>query len=249
MKQLWIAGCTLLCTSTVCAEDAFVYYAGLAAGLNLNGAQLTDSSTLTIPTQFATTTHGDQYVNALNAVGKVQLGAGFRASSYYLGAELSGEVFNGNFGSVSDGFTDTQPPLSMRDQSSVYLNDFELALDLKPGVYFYKHTLLYARVGVGMNELTLEQKADASNTDTHQTIQNHHSTSEDVYPWRVGIGIERRFHEDFSVALDYVYTQYENISQSHHAISEELEDSTLDSSSSASDISRQTIMLGFNYYL
>jgi len=260
VKKLWLLGIVLFFAHSVWAEEddedySWSYYAGVSGGVNINAGQMNQILSFENEGVFTAIPEANFDTDETSAIGQIQLGAGLSNEYFYWGAELSGQLFNGDFDAVTSDFTQTTFPSEhqqIKDTSQLSLNDFELALDFKPGFYLFKETLLYARIGVAVNELTLEQSGFATieSTDPGDVkIQTHSSTSKNVYPFRLGLGIERYFSEDFSIVMDYVYTQYENISTSTHAKQTTPPLSTLDAYSEATDISRQTVMLGFNYYL
>lgn len=260
MKKLWL-GFVLLFAHTAWAEEEndfeFLYYAGISGGANVNVAEMAQQMDFLSDHNFIATPIENFDIDNTSVIGQLQLGAGLRNEYFYLGAEVSGQVFDGDFDEVSADFTQTSFPSGnqqIAQTSQLTLNDFELALDFKPGVYLFKDTLLYARVGVAVNELELEQTGLAvlTNTDDPRSdaqLYTNSSASENVYPFRLGLGIERQFYEDFSIVLDYVYTQYEDISTNDFVSQSTPQFASLDAHSEATNISRQTVMLGFNYYL
>ncbi|MFA6036663.1 MAG: outer membrane beta-barrel protein [Legionellales bacterium] len=257
MKKLWPLGIILFFAQPVWAmeddEYSWSYYVGVSGGVNNNTSEIAQALNFNLEDNFTAIPTTNFDADNMSAIGQIQLGTGLRNENFYWGAELSGQFFDGDFDTVSSEYIQSTFPSGhqhIEGNSQLSMNDFELALDFKPGVYLFEQTLLYARIGVAINELTLEQNSFAnleSGDPNNVHIQTNSSTSKNVYPFRLGLGIERQFSEDFSILIDYVYTQYENISTSAHG--EQVPLATLDAYSEATDITRQTVMLGFNYYL
>lgn len=266
MKKLWIAPLALF-SSHAMAEvslDHIIWYAGLAGGVGFNSAEidhLTETTTSDkngqIFSQGFIPYTGD--TQQFSGVGQAQVGAGLRSHMFYLGVELLAQVTNGDFGTISDqihftGLTPDVPDSALAYHTSLNMNVFEPAFDLKPGVFLSKNTMLYGRIGAAVNTLTLEQNAHYNLVNNASEFTENDSTSSTVVALRAGLGIEHHLHDRFNVFMDYVYTDYGDISLDTQTDEQLFIGETelffdIDTFNTASDVTKQIIMLGFNYYL
>ena len=237
MKQLWMASSVLFIFPAL-TQATVSYYAGISGGANQNAAKITFANAFSDTTSFSAGPNTDANTDNLSGLGQIQLGAGMSDKWFYLGFEAVGQLFSGQFDSVqtSNVQTNLSPTqtITLNDDVKLHLNDFEFAIDLKSGVYVYAKTLLYARGGIGFNQMELRQTSIVNNVTNNITFNSNSSESKDVYPWRVGLGLERHMTTHCSIVMDYIYTQYNDISTTGHGSGSGF---TLDSNSKASDIS------------
>lgn len=251
VKKLLTMISVLFFSNPVLAEDSFSFssYAGVSGGININTGHIDQSMSLEATDIVRITPSGDFDTNHFGPIGQLQFGAGFNTEAFYLGAELSGQLFDGDFDTVSTSFNDSVPSVQTTHTSQLQLNNFEIALDFKPGFYLYENTLIYGRIGIAANELELSENVQTFQELTNEEINIQSQNTEDVYPLRLGVGVERRFNDDWSILIDYIYTRYGDISTQAHNNDVIPPLVIVESSTKATDISRQVVMLGFNYYL
>lgn len=234
------------------AYSSFDYYVGGAAGVTLNSAEIKQRFDISVkntsqPFDDILLTSLDS--DSFHPEGQLQIGGGFRNKYFYLGAELSGQFFDGDFDTLNTEFFANQPQtLQGAKKTELRLRSFEPALDLKPGIFFFKKTLLYARIGIAINRLEINEHSYM----THQGVSLNASKTEskDVYPLRLGLGVERHFTEDMTIGMDYIYTNYGDISVNGFASGTLSDlDTSLTTQSEGTSVFRQAIMLRLNYYL
>ncbi|MGA2654809.1 MAG: outer membrane beta-barrel protein [Gammaproteobacteria bacterium] len=106
-------------------------------------------------------------------------------------------------------------------QTQVSLSDTELDFDLKPGYIFADNFLVYARIGVAFTQLDMNSAGVWTAVGTTYApgfIQNTNQasdanrTSKDVAGFRAGLGAEYLLSEHIGLSLDYIFTDYGDIS-------------------------------------
>lgn len=145
--------------------------------------------------------------------------------------------------------------------SEVKLNPLEFGIDLRPGVLVTPNTLLFGRLGVAFNKLTLNSTTTTSGEYTNGAgftknfsgaITN--TASKSVPGLRLGLGLEQHLNEHLALRLDYVYTYYGKIS-TNNSTAPLIDDGsgtgtvtgTVTDHTSAI-VSNHTVMLGLSYY-
>lgn len=263
MKKLSVISIfSLFFASSVYASEIY-YYGGLSTGAAYSQADMQRNLIVDVflngspagPMTF--TSSGD--TQRFSGLGGVQLGAGMRFDWAYLGVEALGQFSNGSFDSYDTDFSFIGVPTSITNsQTHLRMRDFEPAIDLKPGIFIKKSSLLYARVGIAFNELKIHDDAYYNLIngipDTNPAVANIHlSDSETVTGLRLGAGLEHHLFEQFTLFIDYTYTQYGDIqvAGSNHLATSGSTDFTFDLpiDAKASDVNKQTLRIGFNYYL
>lgn len=247
--------------------DDIIYYAGLAGGGAYHSAQLERNSSNFVssplspdPVSQSSLPYSGN-IDEFAAIGQLQVGVGLRYEFLYLGLEALGQLSNGDFGSAQGEFDLIGVPSSgfpssiFAFDSHLQTNDVEPAIDFKPGLFLSDDTLLYGRIGAAWNEVSLTDTAHYDLVN-HGVIFDASSTqSESVLALRLGLGVEHYLREQFTVFMDYTYTNYGDMSLTRNEnlsaiIGEEFPlDFAITDNSNASDINKQAVMLGFNYYL
>lgn len=245
MKRSWLLSLLITSfTTSLFAGDDWVYYVGGAAGSTFKESDV-ESGFNPNRFQFADITQ----VQTLNSTdfspaGQLQFGVGYKEDDFYLGGEIVGQFFDGGFDPIQEGLN--QSGVMGETRTDLSLRDFEIAFDLKPGIYLFDETLLYARIGFGINRLKLENfTSSEGSAGVYASIFTESETSRDVYPFRLGFGLEREYMEDVTLFIDYVYSRYATISTESEI---EQSNQTLVSVAEATGIHRQSVQLGVNYY-
>lgn len=101
---------------------------------------------------------------------------------------------------------------------STRLAPSELGIDVRPGFFLTPCTLLYGRLGVAYNKLTLHADTNPSvmvtvplTTGTPIVGRDFASKHKKVGALRLGIGLEQSLCENFSIRADYINTHYRGI--------------------------------------
>jgi len=159
------------------------------------------------------------------AIGRVDIGFGHTFNSQiYLGVELgasTGKRRISGFGSapydgLNEGAEDTVTN-SFSTRVSAEADNGEWTVDLKPGLVFSDHALLYGRIGAAFNKVKMnsttsfffeESISDGeiiSGTEKEE-IATHDSC--DQVALRLGLGLAYLVSRHIAVNLDYTYTDY-----------------------------------------
>lgn len=105
--------------------------------------------------------------------------------------------------------------VSLLNKTNVKLNDLEYGIDIKPGFYLSPSSLLYGRIGAAITDLELDSNSllelsfPFSGINVPQLPLNKESDKNTV-GLRLGLGIEQYLNHNFTINLDYIYTDYEN---------------------------------------
>lgn len=137
------------------------------------------------------------------------------------------------------------------------LQSAEFAIDLKPGILLSPVVLLYGRIGKSFNEIKLATNATfivnlIPDPSMNQTFILATNNRENFEGYRLGGGLEAKLTPNWSIALDYIYTDYGKISTAGTK-------DTIDSPATTvfpqgfktfatTDISSQTTLFDVNYY-
>lgn len=263
MKNPWIVlGLSLLGTPAL-ANITSHFYVGFAGGVDyfsadidkqihnvttINNTMLASVSTLPFETN---TQH-------FSGAGQSQIGAGFQIKSFYLGLEALVQLADDDFETVHGdfnfiGLNVNTPNSHLNFDTNLEMNNFEAAIDLKPGLFLSHNTLLYGRVGAAFNEVTLTDDSHYSFINAMIPGNTHTTETEDVTALRLGLGVEHRMHQRFTVFMDYTYTNYRDVSfdtntlLTGNAFGQNFA-FMLQTQDEANDITKQAVMLGVNYY-
>lgn len=98
------------------------------------------------------------------------------------------------------------------------LSPTEPGIDFRPGYFLTPCTMLYGRVGVGYNRLTLHARTLSSALITPPTVivnplvgTETASKHKKVGALRLGVGLEQHLGECMSIRVDYINTHYRGI--------------------------------------
>lgn len=267
MKYPWLAIALSLPTLPAFADihpEDIIFYAGFAAGGAYNSAEISKQThTVTTDPNDIILSQGTLPYSGDSAhfsgVGQVQLGAGLRFDSLYLGIEALGQLSNGDFDTVSGmldfhGIGMDVPSSTFGFDMGLKMNSFEPAIDFKPGWFLSHQTLLYARIGAAFNELTLTENAHYDIVDGRAIADVNASKSENLVALRTGLGVEHHLNQRLHLFMDYTFTNYGDLSlHTNEMVDANLGEFTLhfdiDSQNKADDITKQVVMIGLNYYL
>ena len=179
--------------------------------------------------------------------GSIFAGYGFGCEPFYIGAEIfvkganfktrssnsdsSGSRLIINDGNVLPGpgaaWFGSNTTQSLSSDTHIKLNPIEFGIDLRPGVLLTCDTLLYGRVGVTWNKISVRTDSSASVTFNSATpdigfsaigataavspaltVGNSISNKKTKAAFRVGGGLEQIFCDCLAVRLDYTFTYY-----------------------------------------
>ncbi len=200
----------------------------------------------------------------VSGTGEIRLGYGKSfADWFWVGLEIFGNLGDRDL-TVTDHYdsvfstedpTDITINSDFNNKATVSLNDAEFGIDLRPGVFLTEDTLLYARVGAAFNELELSVNTSFNNEfkgifdDNSFDNSVHAKNSDNVTGLRLGLGVEQKILSQLSLTLDYIFTDYGNISANNsNTIPLETGESTTVNTSSHADVDTHAVMLGINYY-
>jgi len=218
---------------------------------------------------FDTSFHSD----STRGMGQLQLGYALSWGWFFGALEVSvnGSQLNLDQDNVATEYIlgPSQPPIfdnfqaletTITSDIDIALNNFEPVADLKLGFTLPTKTYLYGRVGAAFNTIEVHDSVTFTQfffdySGNHKTIPQSFRTSEskDKVALRFGVGIEHKFFDQVSVALDYVHTEYGSVSVSN------FEDTIIFGTSERSndfqfgvsdevDLTRDVVTLGVNYY-
>lgn len=239
----WILPAVLLCLSSpnLMAEDSSCspfagLYLGGAIGGSFNSAReysTTDLSlnfsetTLRIPrTLQGSTQHSLQGTQRKNNFAVfLYTGYGCAWEDVYLGIEAflkrtdyrktHRATFNATESTNVSSITRLNASVQNTIAFSTRLAPTEPGIDLRPGYFLTPCTLLYGRLGVGYNTLTLHARTVSSATVIPpllvgtpivgtETASKHRK----IGTLRLGLGLEQHLGECMSIRVDYINTQY-----------------------------------------
>jgi opacity protein-like surface antigen len=242
-----------------CAFSGF--YTGIAIGdsVTTGHARATDSVTERVGgTTFVDSRSVRAGLKKNAFVGEIHAGYGEAWDCLYLGGEIffkGGRVRARN--TVSDSSTETVGALtintSITETTSARLRSGEFGIDFRPGVLVNPSSLLYARVGVGFNRLSINRRTTLSasipgvgSASVAGNVINRHKN---VAALRLGAGLETEICANWTIRADYAYTRYR---KAHHAVSSSVVNPVLGtlavSSNSHVSLNNHTMMLGASYY-
>ncbi len=194
-------------------------------------------------------------------IGGIELGIGkVFAQYYYLALEGSAQFEDIETSSSFDVMPTTVTPLTHEETTKAKLTN-ELALTFNPGIVINKTSLLYGKIGPAWGRfsssgnLNFAAAFDPANPVTGQI--NYHEGGSYKTGLRLGLGIEHYFMEHLSLKLEYLNTNYGQISsgKTHTTpllVNGALNPDTEGSSLYASDKIKartNTVMLGLSYRL
>jgi len=256
------------------------FYVGGAAGVSRLSGDIEQTlfgithivlTNITIGTGYLDTSFDAETTRAM---GQIQLGYAIAWDWLFVGLEVSlngsqlhleqhSQAFGDSYGPTEPPFFDSYDAVrtTITSDADIELNNFEPVADLKLGFNLHNKTYLYGRVGAAFNTIEVHDSItytqaffdyfDSAHLNIPQGFRT--SESESKVGLRVGVGVEHKFFDQVSVALDYVHTEYGSVSVSH------FEDTIIAFSSIESsefqfgvsddvDVRRDVVTLGVNYY-
>ena len=139
--------------------------------------------------------------------------------------------------------------------------NWELALDLTPGVILCDSFLLFVRVGVGFNQFSVNSTATFNYTDNNTNtvtpadiaLASNFAGSKKRAGLRLGLGAAHYIGDDLVLTLNYIYTDFGKISTGDtievpQPIVPLLPFKTHFNPGSTTWLKRQSLMIGLNYY-
>lgn len=172
-----------------------------------------------------------QRANLWNGSGVGQIHFGYSLPNipkpWYLSAEIFSDFSSHvmSMSSVASGHYEdifqTPPPaevsqyvVTLWTKTKIKLNDFEYGIDVKPGFYLTHSSLLYGRIGAVINKVDINSNnllnilypAAGSNVPTVSRLDT--SFDKNTIGLRLGTGIEQYLAHNFSINMDYIFTDY-----------------------------------------
>lgn len=157
---------------------------------------------------------------------------------FYLGAELfvKGARATATNSDDANGSTTISPNVAIRvlpevtlsqdiaTQTQSRLRPWEFGIDFRPGFVFCKNAMLYGRVGVAFNRMSVRTSTTYTSGlavaavppisvtfPTNSLIVDNHRNLAGL---RLGLGLEKALCENLTLRTDYVYTHYRRVSNS-----------------------------------
>lgn len=243
-----------------CAFSGF--YTGIAIGDSVTTGHARSTESVTERVGGTTFTDSRSIRGGLkkNAfVGEIHAGYGEAWDCLYLGGEI---FFKGSRVRARNSVTDSATEVvgantvftsTLTETHSARLRSGEFGIDFRPGVLVNPCSLLYARVGVGFNRLSINRRTTfsvtvpgvGSGSVTGNVINRH----KNVAALRLGAGLETEICANWTLRADYAYTRYR---KAHHATSGTIVNPIVGtlgvSSNSHVSLNNHTMMLGASYY-
>lgn len=193
-------------------------------------------------------------------VGALFAGYGFSCDPYYIGGELFVKIANPSY-SIPNYFStgaNADTRLNLISNLNIKTRKTEFALDIRPGILLSDCSLLYARLGIARNKVTLTGTVHASffATDlfSQRTVASSQITSKNTNAFRLGAGMEQMLSSCVSLRVDYIYTFYRKLrtgATSSITYREPLTGSLVQASFSDAikvKTNNYVVMLGLSYY-
>lgn len=219
-------------------------YAGTSFGVLQNLSTIERSSVAEgLGTSDAITPDPSSYSN--NFVANLSLGYGMTWSRFYLAGELSGDFSEHEQITDENRSTNDNNVSSTTNKASVVMDTFGFNADVLPGFLLSLHALLYGRIGLAVNQVTLNTRSSATGQSPTKFAEFSASDKRVKAGLRVGLGLERWVSRCIALRFDYVYTFFGRMSLYR---SENTGASTLNNAGKTK-IGNQKIMLGLVYHL
>lgn len=229
--------------------------------------------TLAVPNSFnASASHSVQHAYKKNSIDiAIYTGYGYAWEDAFLGVEafLHNTHYEAKgkhvFSTSSDtAFTQAALNANLSNVTSIStsLSRIEPGIDVRPGIFLTPCTLLYGRLGVGYNKLTLH-------ADTHPSVlfsytpaaaiirdeREEITRSKKMGALRLGIGLEQNICENIYIRADYINTHYRGTKlrtpAERYTTTTSTGDTLAYTSSTTSRVTsffNNTVTLGMSYY-
>ena len=222
---------------------------GAQGGLSLmvTKAQLdvlsADPTTFLVPMASTLEVHP----HSTDGIGGLFLGYAHMFHTFYLGAEAGADyadqadrisTFMKDYGNAEEFVSDTD----------IKLGSVSYFFDIKPGMLLTQNTVLYLRLGVGVNQI---KTANTTIVDdflvgpAHGELRLFSKNYETGF--RVGLGIEDMITSWLSLRADYVYSYYGTYNDTGSS-SYSLAIGTISATTSLSRITTQTVLIGLAFH-
>lgn len=152
---------------------------------------------------------------------------------------------------------------SSSSSTTIYtkLRRFEPGIDFRPGIFLSSCALLYGRVGIAYNKVSLTSKMnDSTNIVGIGPLELQFSAvnafdafhkNKNIVALRLGIGFEQNICDNVNIRVDYIHTRYRGITTGKRTQTiNNITGLTLtqNSSSILKSFSNNSVMLGISYY-
>lgn len=243
------------------------YYAGIMGGviqtntkLNIDAASLFVSNAVSGSVSLA---EDRVPIYHYTGIGAIYLGYGnfFNDSNFYWAAEIFGNLRKSE-NTLND--AEAEPlnigigiNTSIASSTTVKLRDGEFGADFRPGYLFDLNTMLYGRIGVAFNELTIDNTTTftyLSQGPLLTSIESSSNSRETAF-LRLGVGVEHKFCCNATITADYIYTHYGKLRTSGLANSTSGEDGAILtnnnglSGQASATVHSNVVMLGIRYFM
>jgi len=117
---------------------------------------------------------------------------------------------------------------------------------VRPRVGFAVEDLLvYATGGLAITQLKNQNEfSDTYGEDAHEIANG----SETQFGWTAGAGAEYLFAEDWSIKAEYLYVDFDDISTDGALITDELDDTNINTFNNTADLQSNIVRAGINYH-
>ncbi len=239
------------------------YYAGVMGGVletnaNMSVSALAQYTPFFANNALATLTQDLVKTYRYKGMGEVYLGYGdfFYDSNYYWAIEIFGRIGTSKNTLNNTAIDNQDTNLLLSNSTSMRLKNFEYGADFLPGYLFDKNSLIYGRIGVAFNELTIENNTNfafQSGPNNTATIINGAKSRESAF-LRLGIGLEHKVCSNMSLTADYIYTYYGKLNTSSVGRTLSGEDGTAFNAngltgSASGRFNTNAFMLGIRYFI
>jgi outer membrane immunogenic protein len=197
------------------------FYIGIGGGgvIAENNAQST--TILNAPDfQSRFTLPSNWNASAKSGLGAAFLGYGHAFQRLYLGGEVIGSI-RGDTNSQRDtnyiiSPRNTPLPQDFANTTRIHLNNFEVALDARPGFLLTPSTLIYGKIGAAFNKIHINSfsKFQAAAIDPGSTVTLPYNISRSDTGLRLGVGLEERITAHLSLRGEYLFTDYGKLKNS-----------------------------------
>ncbi len=186
-------------------------YVGASAGVLQNRSSIQRSSAgngFEIVNKI--TPDSSSYSN--NFLANLFLGYGMLWKRFYLAGELSTDISKHEQVTNRNRSVDDNEGDYTSNQASVEMSTFGFNADILPGLLLSPHTLLYGRIGVALNQITLKAVSAAVGLAPAVRPNLSSTKKETKIGLRLGFGLERWISKHIFMRLDYIYTFFGRMS-------------------------------------
>ena len=185
--------------------------------------------------------------HSTDGIGGLFLGYAHMFHTFYLGAE-AGADYADQADRISTFVHDYNNVEELVSDTDVKLGSVSYFFDIKPGLLLTQNTVLYLRLGVGVNQI---KTANTTIVDDFVGFPAHGELSlfSKKYEtgFRVGLGIEGMITKCLSLRADYVYSYYGTFNDTGSSPFS-FGVATLSTTTSLSRITTQTVLVGLAFH-